>query len=257
MQETVKFSLKAKLAIIKKPDSNETYYTYNMPHKIMLLGMLGAIIGLNGYNYENFMNYIQNKKECLPEFYTKLNRIKIAIAPHFGEKGFNKKIQSFNNSVGYASQEEGNNLIVAEQILENPKWDVYILNDNSDEYNKIKEYLIHKKCEYIPYIGKNDYFADINNIEVLNTNLVKKATKINSIFSEDIIEREIPKYENVMAFLDDDIDLEYNFLEVLPTKLDEKLGYVDYKRFRYTNKEVEVKNNVQIYDVNGNNIYYF
>ena len=49
--ETIKFELTASMAIIKKPDSNETYYTYSFPHKIMILGLLGAIIGLNGYNY--------------------------------------------------------------------------------------------------------------------------------------------------------------------------------------------------------------
>lgn len=49
--ETIKFELTSNMAIIRKPDSNETYYTYNFPHKIMLLGLLGAIIGLNGYNY--------------------------------------------------------------------------------------------------------------------------------------------------------------------------------------------------------------
>ena len=46
------------------------------------------------------------------------------------EKGFiRKKIQVFNNSVGYASGEQGGNLIVKEQWLEEPSWDVYVLLD--------------------------------------------------------------------------------------------------------------------------------
>lgn len=59
--ETIKFDLTATMAIIRKPDSNETYYTYNFPHKIMILGMLGAIIGLNGYNYYSLQKHLGKK----------------------------------------------------------------------------------------------------------------------------------------------------------------------------------------------------
>ena len=31
--ETIKFDLTANMAIIRKPDSNETYYTYNLSNK--------------------------------------------------------------------------------------------------------------------------------------------------------------------------------------------------------------------------------
>ena len=75
--ETIKFELTASMAIIKKPDSNETYYTYNFPHKIMLFGLLGAIIGLNGYNYYSFQKWLGKPIEKLPEFYEKLKKIKI------------------------------------------------------------------------------------------------------------------------------------------------------------------------------------
>lgn len=255
MPETIKFRLGANLAIIRKPDSNETYYTYNLPHKIMLYGMLGAIIGLNGYNSETFIRNLKKEKEKLPDFYTKLKDIKIAIIPNYEGKGFNKKIQSFNNSVGYASQEDGNNLIVTEQILENPSWDIYLLDNNTDEYQKIKDYLINKKCEYIPYVGKNDYFANITDVEIFNSEANNNISKIDSVFPEEIIKGYITDYMKVLAFSDD--NLEYEFSEVLPTELDLKLGYVNYKKFIYTNKDLEIKEDVLIYNVDGKIIYYF
>ena len=98
MVQAIKFELSSNMGIIKKPDSNETYYTYNYPHKIMLLGILGAIIGLNGYNYTAFQKYLgQNVENELPEFYTKLCNLKISIVPSFTETYFRKKIQTFNN----------------------------------------------------------------------------------------------------------------------------------------------------------------
>ena len=64
-----------------------------------------------------------------------------------------RKIQIFNNSVGYASGEQGGNLIVKEQWLENPKWEIYLLLDGT-EAEKIAEYLLQNRCVYFPYLGK-------------------------------------------------------------------------------------------------------
>lgn len=255
MQETIKFELSSRTAIIKKPESNETYYTYNFPHKIMLLGILGAIIGLNGYNYYSLKKYLGEPVEELPEFYSKLKNLKIGIIPNMTYKNFNKKIQTFNNSVGYASKEEGNNLIVKEQWLENPSWDIYILNDESNEYRKIKYYLINKKCEYIPYIGKNDHFANIKNIEIKNAEL-KKHNYIDSIFDENILSDYVDEFEEMFAF-DTKVVKEYEYKEVLPTKLNEKIGYTDFKPFIFTNKKLKIDDKTELYSVDNKTIYYF
>jgi CRISPR-associated protein, Cas5h family len=131
---------------------------------VALLGLLGAILGLKGYNE-------QGKNDKYPEFYEKLNNIKIAIVPLTKYNGiFSKKIQVFNNSVGYASQEQGNNLIIREQWLENPRWKIFINLESKVETNlleKLEDYLINSKAIYIPYLGKNDHYANISNVELL------------------------------------------------------------------------------------------
>ena len=258
MLETIKFELSSRMAIIKKPDSNETYYTYTFPHKIMIYGILGAIIGLNGYNYYSLKKCLKEDVEELPEFYSKLCNLKIAIVPYIDNKNFKKKIQSFNNSVGYASQEQGNNLIVKEQCLENPKWDIYIMDNNSDEYNKIKEYLLNRKCEYIPYIGKNDHFANIKNVEVFNIESKSNSEKIDSIFDKDILADYIDDFDEMFtAGFTGKKDEKYEYIEVNPTKLNEKIGYTNFKQFIFTNKSLKIKENSDLFSVNGKIIYYF
>lgn len=258
MLETIKFELSSRMAIIKKPDSNETYYTYTFPHKIMIYGILGAIIGLNGYNYYSLKKCLKEDVEELPEFYSKLCNLKIAIVPYIDNKNFKKKIQSFNNSVGYASQEQGNNLIVKEQCLENPKWDIYIMDNNSDEYNKIKEYLLNRKCEYIPYIGKNDHFANIKNVEVFNIESKSNSEKIDSIFNKDILADYIDDFDEMFAWdFTGKKDKEYEYTEVNPTKLNEKIGYTNFEQFIFTNKSLKIKENSDLFLVNGKIIYYF
>lgn len=255
--ETLKFELKSNIAIIKKPDSNETYYTYNFPHKIMLLGLLGAIIGLNGYNYYSFQKSIGNKVEEIPEFYYKLRNLKIAVIPKIGKDNFSRKIQSFNNSVGYASKEQGNNLIVKEQWLERPSWIIYILENDTNEYKKIKEYLINRKCEYIPYLGKNDHFADISDVRIENVfNIEEEISVINSIFEDKIAELKDNLFDEILGF-DNKEKKEYLYKELLPIELNQKIGYSKFSNFIFTNRELEVKEKSNIYRVQSKNIYYF
>ena len=254
--ETIKFELTSNMAIIRKPDSNETYYTYNFPHKIMLLGLLGAIIGLNGYNYYLLQKNLGKKVDELPEFYTKLKNIKIGIKPKIGKENFSKKIQTFNNSVGYASKEVGNNLIVKEQWLEKPTWTIYISEDRGEEYQKIKDYLIKRKCEYIPYIGKNDHFADIKNVEIKEVQNVNKISKINSIFEEKIAEKKNNLLDEILGF-DNRPNKNYLYEELLPIELNERIGYSKFSKFIYTNQELDVKNYENIYEIENDNIYYF
>ena len=254
--ETIKFELTSNMAIIRKPDSNETYYTYNFPHKIMLLGLLGAIIGLNGYNYYLLQKNLGKKVDELPEFYTKLKNLKIGIKPKIGKENFSRKIQTFNNSVGYASKEVGNNLIVKEQWLEKPTWIIYILEDEGEEYQKIKEYLIDRKCEYIPYIGKNDHFADIKNVEIKEVQNVDKISKIDSIFEEKIAEKRDTLLDEILGF-DNRPNKNYLYGELLPIELNERIGYSKFSKFIYTNQELDVKNYENIYEIENDNIYYF
>lgn len=256
--ETVKFDLTSTMAIIRKPDSNETYYTYNFPHKIMLLGLLGAIIGLNGYNYNLLQKNLGKKVKGNPEFYEKLKNLKIGIVPNLGKENFSRKIQVFNNSVGYASNEKGNNLIVKEQWLEKPYWTIYILEDKSEEYKKIKEYLINRKCKYIPYIGKNDHFADIKNVTLENVeHLREKTTKIDSLYDKEIADIKENLLEEILGFEIAENKKYFLYKELLPISLNEKIGYNKYIEFIYTNQELEVKDISNIYKVNEKNIYYF
>lgn len=102
-----------------------------------------------------------------PEFYEKLKDIKISIVSNGKNGYFNKKLQTFNNSVGYASKEEGGNLIVKQFWLENPSWDIYILLD-CDEAKKIADYIQNRKAIYLPYLGSNDHLANIMDVEIID-----------------------------------------------------------------------------------------
>ncbi len=160
--------------MFKRPDVNESVYmTYGHIHRVALLGILGAIMGYEGYNSQYLYN-IDHKKtpKEYPEFYEKLEGLKVAIEPIAKNGMFPKKVQVFNNSVGYASQEEGGNLVVREYWLENPQWRIYLHADDQEIHTSLLKRLKESTCVYIPYLGKNDHPAtieDVSEIEYVPT----------------------------------------------------------------------------------------
>ena len=144
--------------------------------------------------------------------------------PHNKKGYFSKKIQYYNNSVGYASKEQGGNLIIKEQWLEAPCWDIVVLLDN-EEANKLAKAIINKKCIFIPYLGKNDHPANITDPVIVD--LEKRN------IDEESLACLFPKGDFEEA---DDIDIDfYKYQESLPVGLNEKTGLYEYMTFIHTN----------------------
>lgn len=206
--DILRFTLSGKTAFFKKPEVNTFYYfSYGNIHKVALLGMFGAILGYAGYNQMKPKNGRSKKavEKGYPEFYRELKNVKVSILPK-RKKGFiPKKIQTFNNSVGYASKEQGGNLIIKEQWLENPEWDICVLIDN-EKSRLLAESILQHKCVYVPYLGKNDHCADISFLSLEPA--VKKEFKrgrIHCLFPQNTAD---------FAVLSEDEELE---LEMEPT----------------------------------------
>lgn len=256
--KVIKFTLSGTSGFFKKPDVNTyVYFTYGNIHKVALLGMFGAILGYKGYNQmsfkkkykKDFKSLTENNTEY-PEFYEKLNHLKIGIIPN--EVNINKKVQVFNNSVGYASKEKGGNLIIKEQWLENPSWDIYVAIKD-EESEKLAKALMDRNFVYIPYLGKNDHLADIKNIELISDveEINESVYNINSLFIKK-------DFEIVKNDEDDDFEEEliFKYEEKLPISLDEITNRYQLESFVYTNQNLKKKENISIYKVSGKNIVF-
>jgi len=225
--EAIKFTLKGRNAFFRNPEVNSIYYpTYGHIHKVALLGIFGAILGYGGYGHTRAQD------TEYPEFYAKLKDTQVGIVPRNCKNAyFFKKIQSFNNSVGYASQEQGGNLIVREQWLENPCWDIYVLLDN-EESIKLYEQLKNHRCVYMPYLGSNDHMADILNVEKVTLSEVES--------DNAVIIGLIPGLETKVEDLDD-IDNPYKYEEYLPIALSDNLNQHCLERFICSNMYARVQ----------------
>ena len=255
--DILKFNVSGASAFFKKPDVNAyRYLTYGQLHKVALMGLVGAILGLKGYIHQGDNEY--------PEFYDVLKNIKVAIVPKQKEykAGFNKQMQIFNNSIGFCNKdkdENPTNLLVQEQWLLDVSWDIYIICDN--EYiEKLKYMLENKQAKFLPYLGKNDHFANIKDIEyipeVSSVNL-NEVTKINSLFDGEKAAIDKTLERKIHSRTDSYWDKTFLYKEFLPYELDKNLCYIS-KKFVYTDKPIKILDkNIDLYRVKNDILYFF
>lgn len=239
----LRFELQGESAFFKKPDVNSyAYFTYSHIHKIALYGLLGAVIGLGGYAQQYRYNQELAKhekdnssKRIFPEFYEVLQHAWISIVPH-GDRGyFAKKIQIFNNTVGYASLEEGGVLNVREQWLERPHWSIYVADNNGlpdGVFDRLVDYIMNSKAEFMPYLGKNDHPASITSPALIQLDRPEREIRyIDSLRSANIAPHPRGKIR--------EREMQSYFKEYMPVALNEENnGYIN-EQLVFTNHEVD------------------
>ncbi|WP_090609139.1 type I-B CRISPR-associated protein Cas5b [Parapedobacter koreensis] len=222
----ISFDLKANFAFFKKPDYNDgLQLSYNMLHKPGLLGILGAIVGLEGYK----------QKGELPMYYQQFKHLLVSIEPLGHEKGnFQKTSVKYTNGVGYANAD--GNLLVEETMLVAPAYRCYVLLDTGNELEaKLHDYIIQRKAEFIPYLGKNEFqawLADIHEWDYSPLNS-DRPFAVDSLFvksgsiKNQIVETEISFDFSVQSG-------SFTYFERLPIGFDEKLMQYQLNDFAYT-----------------------
>jgi CRISPR-associated protein Cas5 subtype I-B len=163
--------------------------TYNIIPKTTILGLLGAILGYSGYE--------RNNKET--EFYSKLKHIKCFIIPE--KYPFNKFLIKYNSLNSFSNNDKTNpNIIINEEILFKPSYIIGLLINESKD-NQLINKLIQKISHYHLYLGKNEFFANIELIksELLNFEIVNnKETKIDSIFPVSILKNSSDEIKSII-----------------------------------------------------------
>lgn len=107
--EALKFELFGKVAHFKNPESNiKIELSYENIPKTVIMGVLGALIGLRGRQHFKKLGYI--------EYWEELRDLKVSIIP--GKPKWRKHIDNLNNSTGFGNDGDMQNL--NRQILKLP-----------------------------------------------------------------------------------------------------------------------------------------
>ncbi len=272
MKQLVSIDFHADFGMLKKPDTNDPIYiTFNMLHKPTLLGILGAILGLKGFEApepkskkkntakkgELTLAYDQEEeKYFIAEYYSKLCHIPIGIKPLEDENGnFSKTVIKYNNGVGYANQ-DGGNLIVTEQTLINPAYRCFLLLDLSNENEqKLYNYLKNNEADFLPYLGKNEFSIWWDNWQVYDYQQFiaeNKTFKIDSIFIKEVPVKDGKTFK--ASFRPTGIK-KFMYFETLPTHYSEQPIQYNYSAFAYTDYELKQEYPIEnLYKLSNNEI---
>jgi CRISPR-associated protein Cas5h len=236
-QSLISFDLRAGFGVFKKPDVNEgLQMTFNMLHRPALLGILGAIAGLEGYQ----------EKGVFPAYYQKLRGLPVGIEPLDHEKGnFTKTVIKYTNTVGYANKD--GNLIITEQTLCSPAYRCYLLLDLDDPVHALlNERIQAGEAEYLPYFGKNECSAwwDVEDFRAYQFSSDKpgESFPIATIFRKDNLRVRDEKENEINVF--DFFDFSpapgyYLYFERLPVDFDERMFQYRIGEFAFINFPVK------------------
>lgn len=254
MQNLISFELRADFGFFRKPDANDGInLSYTMLHKPALLGILGAIIGLEGYK--------EKGKE--PEYLTQLKNLKVGVKPLNDEKGnFSKIVVKYSNTIGYANK--GTNYLTEEATLIKPAYKCFLLLDMENEYHKkIKTYLQEGKAEYLPYFGKNEFSAwwDRDSFQEYEFELVENITEgivIENVFLKTegkLKNKKTSRPKGRQSVVKSTVN-SFVFFERLPVGFNEELFQYEIGNFTYTNFNMPSTEGVSnVYWVKTNNTY--
>lgn len=224
-----------------------------MLHKPALLGILGAIIGLEGYQ----------QLGKTPEYYEKLKDIKIGIEPLEHEKGnFQKTVIKYSNTIGYANK--GATYLTEEATLIAPAYRCYLLLDLDNKLQSVLyKYVKEGKSEFLPYFGKNEFYAWWNANESFKeydfdpNREISESYKIKTLFLKNKQSNQGVREEPFFDLLHSEQE-ESNFLyfEILPIGFTKNPSQYITEAFVYTTfmlKPITVINS--LYYLNKENYY--
>jgi len=230
MQKLISIDLKADFGFFRKPDANNTVnLSYNIAHKPALLGLLGAIIGLAGYQ----------EKGKMPEYYKELSQIGIGISPLDHENGnFQKTVIKYSNTVGYANK--GTTYLTEEATLIKPSYRVYLILNLENEYEqKLCMYLQNGWSEFLPYFGKNEHYAWWDKESYEEYEFEQHADNNHNMFVKTVFIKENIVNENkaepvfdMFSFMTE--EKPYMYFERLPRDFDQSLFQYNVEDYVFT-----------------------
>lgn len=240
----ISFDLRADFGFFRKPDVNDgLQLSYNMLHKPALMGILGAIAGLKGYE----------KKGQWPEYYKLLKSVSVGIEPLNHERGnFTKTAITYTNTVGYANAD--GNLIVQESTLRSPAYRVYVLLNEADEVQaRLLNRIRNQEAEFVPYLGKNEFMAWWESVAeyTMQTFSAETDFTVSSLFIRDYpirSQRQKPRISPLTRTVKNRAT--FSYFERLPVGFDERLIQYELAEFAFTDWTLQAGSRIEdLYEV--------
>lgn len=243
MKQALIFDVFGKYGFFKNHESNAVNMTYQYIHKPCVMGLLGAMIGLDGWRQ------MRNHDGKL-EYYEVFKNSKISIIPK--QPYFEVFYETTNNTTGFENK-GGGTANIKRQILQDPCYTIIIQEEGIEKqyYNKLKEMLFKGESIYRLCLGNNTYTANIINVKEIELQETTETDDliISSLIKEDEIEEIYEESEDGKE--------QYEAHVYMPIDYNINSDHGHHKeQIVYNNHYVRVKDNCKLYKY-SDKVYYF
>jgi len=163
------FDIESEYGHYRKINTTSSPLTYNIPPRTALIGMLGAILGIDRFSYhEKF------KRDLLDISLQVINPIKKQLV------GFNllslKKINEIFKGIDKRTQ-------VGFELIKYPKYRVFCSFNDEKVFDEFYNKIINNRTHFTPYLGLSQFTAKINFIDVKSAKVLENSNDEVDIIS--------------------------------------------------------------------------
>jgi len=260
LKNVIKFQIKGEFAFFKNKINIRENYSYHSIHKPAILGILGAILGMDGFS--------DFKKNKTIQYIDELSdKIKVSIIKKMDTLFVKSKI---NDSTMLQITSDREKVIQqTEYFLDNPLFEIYLDISDNELFDNIYDKLFDNNFVFEPVLGKSYLHCSISNvekIEILSSfeNIDKdrlvqdkrlKSVYIESLFPSSFIFKDLKVKE---VYSDNNLTMGESFR--LPVCSSSKSGvYIENNEFSYKNfvsiKNINTEENFKF--LSNNKVLYF
>lgn len=226
------FDLTGKFACWKKFYSNSSSFTYEIPSRTHLIGLLASILELPRDSYYD-------------EFSSENCKISLSLKTNIKKKFYCLNYFKKPNQRDYTQVrlELLSPLNIQNELI---RYRVYIYLKNEELFKKLRDKIKKRDFGYGVYLGQRQFKGDISFIDELNENQIKEVEEIDSI-NTIVNLSNINKKEDFTNtnYIIDKIPMDFNFVGTSEEKNTNKLNR-EIKRVNdivFTNKPSQLVNN--------------
>ncbi len=222
------FDVFGDFAHFKRIYTTTSSYTYSVPPKTTVVGLIGAILGYSKDEYYDLFNIIKISISVKCDIKTQI--IKQNYLKTDGDYNFKK------GSIKNRTQ-------IPIEFVKNPKYRIFVIVEDQNIYEKLKEMLKNKKTYYTVYLGITECIADYEFIGEFEVN------QTENNYCDSIVPEEF--FNSVK--IDENYDIH---IESVPIEIDKNRTTKSIKKFLIS-KKTEFKENIDLYKVGDEFVIFF
>jgi len=215
MKDVIAFDIWGDYAHFKKYFTTTSPLTFSLPPRTVLMGIIGAICGLNKEQY--IEAFTRDRADIAVSILNPIKKFRIA------ENLIDTKTAQFMGRIKNRTQ-------IKLEFIKDPRYRIFVSLQDAHLHSSFKEMLLAHKCVYTPYLGISELIANFRYINEYHAErkMTDECINIVSAVNNDLV-----RYLNI------ETNKEY-FSEVMPN---------DMERQRIVNSYSKI-----IYERNGQNI---